>query len=338
MPNRPLLTPEVLVPRLGDYLLEKGVVAPADLQRALDFQKNSSTNKLLGKILVDLNIIDQSTLDEAVTEQIIQLRGALQDANARLERRVQERTAELEQALRRLAEVNQFRANFVANLSHELRTPLTHLNGYLELFVAGDLGVLNEEQDQALQVILRSTNRLSRLIEDLIMFAVSERGQIYLKLQPVYLKNICNAVIARVKTRAETRKINLSLDLPFLDPQVEMDEEKITWVLEQLLDNAIKFTEPGGNVTLLTKLENDMVWFDVKDTGIGMPVNRIEEIFEPFLQLDGSSSRKYGGTGLGLALVRRIIEAHGTKIEVFSTIGIGSSFRFPLKLSPNKEV
>ena len=118
-------------------------------------------------------MIDQATLDQAVTEQIIQLRSALQAANRTLERRVYERTAELEAALQRLSELNQMKANFVANISHELRTPLTHIKGYLELMVTDSLGPLTDEQRHALQVSQKASDRLENLIEDLIMFSMA---------------------------------------------------------------------------------------------------------------------------------------------------------------------
>jgi ammonium transporter, Amt family len=329
VPDHPQLTPEVLVPRLGDYLLEKGLIDATNLQRALALQKSSSQPILLGKILVDHQFIDQASLDEAITEQIIQLRSALQDANALLERRVQERTAELEMAMRKLAEVNQLRANFVANLSHELRTPMTHLKGYLELMAGGDLGSLNEDQTHAIEVILKSTDRLSNLIEDLIMFAVSEKGQIALKLEQVDVCKLCQEAAAHMQSRANERNISLGTNLPEAQAFIEIDAEKMVWVIEQLLDNAVKFTAAGGKVSISARLDDNKVWFEVKDTGIGIPPDRVDEIFEPFYQLDGSSTRKYGGTGLGLALVRKIIEAHGTTIQVESQVGQGSAFRFP---------
>ena len=126
-------------------------------------------------------------------------------------------------------------------------------------------------------------------------------------------------------------KKNISLETHLPDGQalIEIDYEKMVWVVEQLLDNAVKFTAPGGKVSLSAQLDDNKVWFEVKDTGIGIPPDRVDEIFEPFYQLDGSSTRKYGGTGLGLALVRKIIEAHGTTIQVESQVGQGSAFRFP---------
>ncbi len=151
--ERSQLTPEMLVPRLGEALVRSEHITDLDLKKALAYQQEQIAEGktiLLGQALLDLKLIDQSTLDQAVTEQIIQLRSALQAANRTLERRVQERTAELQGALERLSELSQMKANFVANISHELRTPLTHIKGYLELMVTDSLGPLTDEQRHAL--------------------------------------------------------------------------------------------------------------------------------------------------------------------------------------------
>ena len=154
------LTPEVLVPRLGEYLVQNGQISEADLQKALAYQKEKQKGGqrcLLGQALMDLNLLTRRQIDQAVTEQIIQLRNALEDANRFLEHRVEERTAELQEALRKLSELNQVKANFVANISHELRTPLTHVKGYLELLSTGTLGPLSDDQKNALQISQRAT-------------------------------------------------------------------------------------------------------------------------------------------------------------------------------------
>src|SRR5919199_680295 len=129
------LTPEMLVPRIGEYLIQKGLISAENLQKALDYQQEATANGnpiLLGQALIDLKLLEQADLDQAVTELIIQLRSALQATNRSLERRVEERTAELQKALQRVSELSQLKANFVSNISHELRTPLTHIKGYIE--------------------------------------------------------------------------------------------------------------------------------------------------------------------------------------------------------------
>jgi signal transduction histidine kinase len=328
------LSPEMLVSRLGDSLVHKGYISEADLQKALAYQQEQLAQGktcLLGQALIELNLLKQSKLDQVVTEQIIQLRNALQAANRSLEERVQQRTAELQGALERLSELTQMKANFVSNISHELRTPLTHIKGYLELLVSESLGAITGEQKHALQISQQSSVRLEGLIDDLIMFSLASRGELSLKLEPMDITRLANLSIKSVEQKAKDRGVTVHAVVDKDVPFVQADSQKIAWALAQLLDNAIKFTPSGGRVVLSVQRESaNLVIVSVTDTGIGIPPQRIEEIFEPFHQLDSSSTRKYGGTGIGLSLVRQIVEAHGSMIEVSSVDGRGSTFKFPL--------
>lgn len=340
--DSPPLTPEILVPRIGDYLLEKGIITAQDMQRAADYQaelRQKGENRLFGQVLVDLGIIDNVTRDAVVTQVILDLRAALQEANQKLEasnqqleRRVEERTAELQRAMAKLSELNQLKANIVANISHELRTPLTHLKGYLELLIAGDLGAINDAQHSALMVMERSSDRLGRLIEDLILFSISEREEITLHITPFMISSMCVTAIHKSGAKARERNIDLVLDCQPDLPEVEGDEEKVSWVILQFIDNAIKFNKPGGQVKLSLQQEDDRVRVSVCDTGIGIPEALQSEIFESFHQLDGSTTRHAGGTGLGLALAKKLIEAHGSTIRVMSELEKGSCFEFDLKI------
>jgi len=335
------LTPEVLVPRLGEYLVQQGMLTPVGLQQALTYQKqkqNAGEHCLLGQALEDLNLLSRQQIDQAVTEQIIQLRNALEDANRFLERRVAERTSELQEALRKLSELNQMKANFVANISHELRTPLTHVKGYLELLETETLGALNDEQKNAVQVSQRASGRLESLIDSLILFSLAARGEMTLQLTPVDLNKVAEEIINYSRAKADDRNVILHFKAQVDIPNVQADKEKISWAILQLVDNAIKFTPSSGQVRLSIEQESmALIMVSVMDTGIGIPASRIDEVFEPFHQLDASSTRRYGGTGLGLALVREIVSAHGSAIEVQSEEGKGSRFRFPL-LAVNKTV
>ena len=330
----PKLSPEMLVPRMGEYLVQKGLITDENLQTALDYQlkeTDKGNSILLGQALVDLNFIDRSDLDQAVTEQILQLRSALQAANRTLERRVEERTVELQKALERVSELSQLKANFIANISHELRTPLTHIKGYIELLITESLGPITEEQKHALQVSQQSSGRLEVLIEDLIMVSLASRGELIVKLDDMDIRRIANLAVKSFVGKAQDREINLQAVIDDNVPFVQGDSQKIGWVLSQLIDNAIKFTSTGGSVVVSVKREGEnLVVVSVTDTGIGITPSRLNEIFEPFHQLDGSSTRRYGGTGLGLSLVRQIVEAHGSMIEVQSVDGRGTTFKFPL--------
>jgi signal transduction histidine kinase len=334
MAEQKRLTPEMLVPRMGEYLVQKGLITEQQLQNALTHQQEQTAKGntvLLGQALIDLSYLDRSDLDQAVTEQIIHLRSALQAANRTLERRVEERTAELQKALERVSELSQLKANFISNISHELRTPLTHIKGYVELLITESLGNITEEQRHALTVCQQSTNRLTGLVEDLIMVSLASRGEMSMKQENVEIRRLANLIVKAHAEAAEERSLNLHAVVDDDVPLVQADSQKVAWVLGQLIDNGIKFTPSGGSVVLSVKREGEnLVIISVTDTGIGIPANRLEDIFEPFHQLDSSTTRKYGGTGLGLSLVRQIVEAHGSMLEVQSTEGRGSTFKFPL--------
>jgi signal transduction histidine kinase len=335
MDNPQPLTPEVLVPRLGDYLIERQLITPEQLTIALQQQaamrKTQQTAPLIGQLLVDLGILDRGALDQAITEHVLQLRFALKENNRQLERRVQARTVELERALVRLSELNQLKSNFLANISHELRTPLTHLNGFLELIQSGDLGPLTDGQVNALGTIQRSTDRLSRLIEDLILFAISEKSEMPVLQDATDLNILCVDIVNQMQSKARDQKLQLIMQPSTNGVIVYADREKIGWVIYQFLDNALKFTPSGGTVTLELIPDELHITVRVSDNGIGIPPSRLHEIFEPFHQLDSSSTRRYGGTGLGLALAQKIVEAHDSSIQVVSELGKGSQFSFVLK-------
>jgi signal transduction histidine kinase len=330
------ITPEMLVPRLGDSLIEKGQLDAEGLQRALDYQKERGKlgkPRLIGQALLELGLIDRETLDQVVTEQILQLQTALQSANRELEARVRKRTLELEQALNRLAELNQLKSNFIANISHELRTPLTHIRGYLELMVDDGLGPLNQQQTEAIAVMHRSEERLERLIEDLIEFSLVSRGDLTLKLVQVDLQEVFDDVVMEYVVKCEEKNLSLNSEVSPDLPTVSGDHQKLCWVLSQFMDNAVKFTNSGGRVQLGARKEGQFVSIYVFDTGIGISQEKIKEIFEPFHQLDGSATRRYEGTGLGLAMAQQIIAAHGSNISVRSKVGEGTYFEFKLPIA-----
>lgn len=334
MAEQKRLTPEMLVPRMGEYLVQKELISEENLQKALDYQQEETSRGntiLLGQALIDLKFIDRSDLDQAVTEQIIHLRSALQSANRNLERRVEERTAELQTALERVSELSQLKANFISNISHELRTPLTHIKGYIELLITESLGKITTEQRHALNVSQQSTNRLEVLIEDLIMVSLASRGELSMQQTDVDIRRLANLAVKSHADAALGRGVNLHAVVDENVPLVQADSQKVAWVLGQLIDNGVKFTPSSGSVVLSVKREGEnLVIVSVTDTGIGIPPNQLNDIFEPFHQLDGSTTRRYGGTGLGLSLVRQIIEAHGSMLEVQSIEGRGSTFKFPL--------
>jgi signal transduction histidine kinase len=334
-PQTQILAPEMLVPRIGDYLVDRGFITYQDLKSALLNQHDPNNidnhNQLLGKILIDMGKIDQATLDQAVTEQIKNWKDAIEQSNFQLEMRVKQRTAELEQALKKINELNQLKANFISNISHELRTPLTHLKGYLDLLITGDMGSLQKDQMQVLNIMQRASGRLERLIEDLILFTFAEHDEVIISREKFDLGAITSEVIKDIQILSPSRKVDLIIQPQDQFVWVDGDQKKIAWVINHLIENAIKFSEPNSELKVKIDTGYKSANLSVIDQGIGIEQEKLEEIFEPFHQLDGSSTRRYGGVGLGLALCKKIIEAHNSKLNVQSRIGIGSKFDFSLK-------
>lgn len=328
------LAPEQLIPRLGQYLVEKGYVTAEQLEAGLAYQREESQHGqvvLLGQALVALGMIERPALDRAVTEQIVLLQDALKRSNQDLEKRVRARTAELQAALDRLTELSQLKNNFISNVSHELRTPLTHLSGYLELMNEGALGEVSAQQRSALDVMLRAYKRLDTLIENLIQVAVMAQGEVKVDVRPVAALDLLQAGARKNSELATAQSIAIGLPEAGNPLWVQADADKMGWVFEQLVENAIKFNRAGGQVFLRAAVADGRVRFEVEDTGIGIPPERLAEVFEPFHQLDGSPTRHQGGTGLGLALARQIVESHGSHIQVRSEVGKGSCFEFSLE-------
>jgi signal transduction histidine kinase len=336
MINTPSITPEILVPKLGDYLVEKGHITRDQLGEALEYQKElkfAGRVELLGEVLINKKFISRTLLDQAITEQILQLRNALQEANRTLEQRVIQRTMELQSALNKLSELDRLKSNFISNISHELRTPLTHIKGYQELLLAGAMGPLNPEQENTINIIKNSSERLERLIEDLISFSLIAKGEITLTKAPVNIGFLVNNVVNHNLPKAKDKNISLNVTIPDNLPIAQVDEQKFSWVIMQLLDNSLKFTPDYGKIDITLLEKDNGIQISVEDSGIGISQENIGEIFEPFHQVDGKSTRRYGGTGLGLTLVRQIIEAHNSHIMVSSEVGKFTKFEFILPIS-----
>jgi len=326
----------MLIPRLGDLLIDKGLITHGALEFCLNKQAKMKTKgdvKLIGQVLVDEGLIDSDTLSGVITEQILELRNALISANQKLEDRVRERTAELEVALKKLEELNQTKSSLISNLSHELFTPLNHMKGYLELLNNDSFGSLNKEQSEAVKVIQKSYNKLEQMISDLLQFSESSHGNQYVKKQSISVLDFLSSPLKNAVQLTDERKITLEVAIPEPAPSVFGDPEKLTAVVNQLLDNALKFTPSSGKITVRVLSQNADVVISVTDTGIGIPTDRLNEVFEPFHQLDESAARRYGGTGLGLAIVKRILDEHNARFSLTSKVNQGTVFEFHLPLS-----
>jgi PAS domain S-box-containing protein len=260
------------------------------------------------------------------------MRAALEAERTRLSDRVGERTRDLEAANLELAKGARLKDEFLANMSHELRTPLTAVLGMTEALQDQVYGPLNEKQLRSLEIIERSGNHLLALINDILDISKIEAGKLDLEMMPVLVSEICESSLRMVRGPAEKKKITLYSRFNGRAEKISADQRRLKQVLVNLLSNAVKFTPEGGMVTLTVedRMETDRVCFRVRDTGIGIEPEARKQIFEPFTQVDGGFARSQEGTGLGLALVRRLVHLHGGEISLESRPGEGSTFTVEL--------
>jgi signal transduction histidine kinase len=327
---------DTMLSRFGEFLKKRGYINDAQLEAGLVRQRDfaqSGRRETLGQVLLEMGTMTREQLELASVEQVQELQNALRQVNAQLEQRVAERTRELQHAYERLTDLDRMKNNFISNISHELRTPLTKIKGFHALLAAGELGPLTEDQVQATDVMGRGVAELERLIGDLIQFASGARGEMSLRLAPVDIRGVAESVLVDAGGHASRRGVHVAANIAHGLPLVTADHERIRWVVAQLTDNAIKFTPHGGRVTVAAVIVADRVRVSVTDTGPGIPAEKIPELFEAFHQLDGSVTRQQGGTGIGLALVKMIVEAHGAQMAVETAAGEGSRFSFDLPIA-----
>jgi signal transduction histidine kinase/CheY-like chemotaxis protein len=235
-----------------------------------------------------------------------------------------------------LRELDRLKSDLLANVSHELRTPLTSVKGWLEALAEELLGPLNETQREALEVSRRNLDRQLHLIGELLSYARFESAGVHLERQPTDLAAIVAQVVAGVRA-SRPLELDLRLEVEADLPLADVDAARLAQVVENLLTNAVKFTPAGGTVTVRLYRSGDLLAVEVADTGIGIAREDQSRIFERFHQVQSSSTRRYGGIGLGLAIVRQILDAHGCVIELDSAPGRGSTFRFHLPAAPAAE-
>jgi len=243
---------------------------------------------------------------------------------ARLYAQEQQRSAALAGALEHQRRLDRLQQEFLQNVSHELRTPLALIRGHAELLESGALGGLQPGQEESATVIARRAHALTGLLDEITSaLEVEQRTLVH---RPVDLAMVARETAAGFRTRAEIAGVVLSVELAAGVPVVPGDTLALHRVLESLVGNAVKFTPPGGSVTVRLYSREDAVRLEVADTGVGIPPEHLGRIFERFYQVDGSTTRRYGGMGLGLALVQEIVTAHGGSVTVESTVGQGSTF------------
>jgi two-component system phosphate regulon sensor histidine kinase PhoR len=235
----------------------------------------------------------------------------------------------------RLRELENLRRDFVANVSHELRTPLAAIKGYVETLREGD--VAPADRERFLETVARHTDRLADLIEDLLELSRLESPETRLDIRPAPLEPIVRRALQLLEGQARQAGIALTCDLPEALPPVVVDVAGVEQVFVNLLDNALKYTGPGGQVAVSAESRNGRVRVAVRDNGAGIPAGDLPRLFERFYRVDRGRSREQGGTGLGLAIVKHLVQLHGGEIGVESTPGQGSTFWFTLRVAGTPE-
>ncbi len=258
---------------------------------------------------------------------------------------------ELKQANARLVELDQLKSNFVAMVSHELRTPLTSVIGYAEMLLEGMAGELTDEQRDYIRTILEKGESLLGLIVQVLDLARIESGNAQLQKRATDPRTMVELAVSDVAPMATKQGLKVEMRVDGDLPPIEVDADKIRRVVSNLLANAVKFTPPQGRVMVRVEVieappvgrerfdifdpeRNRYLRLSVTDTGVGIPEDKVERVFDAFFQVDNSSTRKFGGTGLGLSIARAFVEAHHGRIDVTSRPGQGSTFTVLLPYRP----
>ncbi len=264
---------------------------------------------------------------------------AIAISNARLYQSVEEASRELATKISELERANRMKAQFLANMSHELRTPLNSIIGFSEMLLAGAMGALTTEMQDALDTVARNGRHLLGLVNDILDLSKVDAGRMDLHLVVADVRRLIPDVLAGMESLVQAKGLRIAVELADGPLVVRADEMRIRQVLYNLLSNAVKFTPAGGAIAVRAQatraplpphggnpVERDAVRVAVTDTGIGIADADLPRLFEEFSQLDATFARRHEGTGLGLSLVKRFVELHGGRIGVESALGSGSTF------------
>ncbi len=273
-----------------------------------------------------------------VEEMIVRLQRVLEERQRFV--RLKELAAQLERANQEFKRLDQMKSEFISVASHELRTPLATIKNIVQLILKGRTGEINEVQADFLSMAEKNTDRLTSILNNLLDLSRIEYGKIDIKSEELDLRGIIEFILSSLKPQAEEKSIQLYMELPKELPLIYGDRGKIEQILTNLIGNAIKFTPEGGEVSVLSKpfyADGNMVAISVRDSGIGIPEDQLERVFEKFYQVDGSLHRSTSGTGLGLAITKGLVEANDGTIWAESQVGKGSTFTFTLPVSKGEK-
>ncbi len=269
-----------------------------------------NTENPIGSITLGLDITEQKKSEEEIKIQ-----------NAELKR------------------LNRIKSDFLNVTSHELRTPMVAIKGYAQLLSDFSLGEITDKQKKAIDVVLRNTTRLNKLVQDILDVSRLESGTMKFLPEDTDISELTKEIAETMESSANSKQMKINTILEDNLPNLIIDPERVKQVLVNLVNNAIKFSPNNSDINIQVKKEVDCVLFEVQDFGRGIPKNKIEKIFDTFYQVDSANDRKLmGGAGLGLAISRGIVVAHGGNIHVESRVNKGSTFKFTLPLKPVEDI
>lgn len=247
-----------------------------------------------------------------------------------LEIKVEERTRQLTQALEEVGKISKRKSDFISSVSHELRTPLTSIKGYAAILLAGKLGSVPDEIRNRLEKINRHSDELVHMVNDLLDISRIESGKVNMNMESLELKYIADKVADLLSEQLKTKNITFSSNIPDECQKILADRSQIERVFINLIGNALKFTPEKGKISVNAHRSGRVIQIDITDTGFGIPEDAQEKIFEEFFRVENAINQEVKGTGLGLTLVKHIVEAHQGRIWVKSKISEGSTFSFTL--------
>ncbi len=264
---------------------------------------------------------------------IKELAASLATTEASLRERDRAR-AEADEARRVAQSANDAKTRFLNMMSHELRTPLGAIGGYAALLEEGIYGALTEEQSKYIARIRHNQAHLLQLVNELLDLGKIESGAFELRLDAVPVQTVVESAHTMIEPQIRARDLQLQVEVADPGLRFHADRERVEQIVLNLLSNAVKFTPPGGSVRIMVAPEADKICLGVRDTGVGIPDDKLEIVFEAFYQVEASRSRAYGGTGLGLSISRQLARAMGGDLTVKSELGKGSTFSLSLPRSP----
>lgn len=249
----------------------------------------------------------------------------------RAEEELRKYAEDLAKANEELKSLDKMKDEFLSNVSHELKTPLTSIRGYTELLNDGSLGELGEEQKHAEETVMRNTKRLQRLVDSLLYLSRTQAGTVQYDFENLNVPELADQIIEDLQIQTKEKNLEMIKKIEPDLPPIKGDRDKLMDMFTNIIDNSIKFTPEGGSITFFANKEDGYIHVNIKDTGIGIPKDMIDNLFQRFYQIDSSQKRKYGGTGLGLYIAKTIVDAHDGEIWMESE-GKGKGTEVHIKL------